>query len=147
MRSQDEVYAVLALQLGGFVGGPDAPGEGHLLHAALATQAAEFPEVSADAVHGVLADVACVDDDEVCLFVALNLGVAGVEDHAPHAVRVVDVHLAAEGPYARGLADALPTPRRSLGPSGELYRDQGPYGRPSRLTHTPPPARRRGLSR
>src|SRR5918997_6275242 len=138
MGTQNEVYAVPALEFGGFVRGADAAGERYLLDAARSAEAVEFAEVAADAVHGVLSDVAGVEDDEVGVFVALDLGVSGVQDHAPHAVRVVDVHLAAEGAYARGLVTRRGS-RRRLGLSGELY-----YGS---VTHTLPPARRRGPSR
>src|SRR5215211_1712809 len=139
MGTQDEVYAVLALELLGFARGADAAGEGYLFDAALAPEAVELSEVAADAVYGVLADVAGIEYDEVGLFVGLDLGVACVQDHAPHAVRVVDVHLAAEGAYARGPGAAdfgcrLP---------GELYRSHCAR-RFDGLTHTLPPARRRG---
>src|SRR5215204_7142774 len=97
MGTQDELYAVLALEGGGFVGGADAAGEGDFFDAALAAEAVELTEVAADAVDGVLAHVAGVEDDEVGLFVGLDLCVTGVQDHAPHPVRVVDVHLAAKG--------------------------------------------------
>src|ERR671916_160552 len=107
MGTQNEVYAVPALEFGGFARGADAAGERYFLDAACSAEAVEFAEVAADAVHGVLSDVAGVEDDEVGVFVALDLGVAGVQDHAPHAVRVVDVHLATEGAYARGLRRAL----------------------------------------
>src|SRR5918998_1912589 len=141
MCPQHQVYAVATLELGGFVGGTDAAGEGYLLDAALAAEAVEFPEVAADAVHGVLADVAGVEDDQVGLLVGVDLRVASVQDHAPHPVRVVDVHLAAEGAYARGLSALRGAggSRHRLGFSGELYRDWG-------VTHTLPPARKRGLS-
>jgi hypothetical protein len=121
MSTQDEVYAVSALELCGFVGGADTSGKRYLLDAAHSPEAVEFAEVAADAVHGVLSDVAGVEDDEVGVFVALDLGVSGVQDHAPHAVRVVDVHLAAEGAYARGLLVTLRGSCRRLGLSGELY--------------------------
>src|SRR3712207_4939648 len=142
MRSQNEVYPVPPLQLGGFVGGADAAGKGYLLDAARLPAAVELPEVCADAVHGVIADVAGVEDDEVGLLVGLNLGVAGVQNHAPHAVRVVYVHLAAEGTYASGpggLGDAGVRVRsHRLRFPGELY---------GGFTHTLPPARRCGPSR
>ena len=104
MGTQNEVYTVGLLQAFGFFGGADAAGEGDLLDAALAPKAVQFAEVTPDAVDGVLADVAGVEDHEVGVLVALDLGVAGVLDHAPHPVRVVHVHLAAEGPYAGSLA-------------------------------------------
>src|SRR3712207_8076786 len=100
---QDEIYAELALEVGGFVGGSDAPGEGDFFYAALAPKSGELSQMTPDTVDGVLPDVAGVQYDEVGLLVSLDLGVAGVQDHAPHTVRVVDVHLAPEGAYARGL--------------------------------------------
>src|SRR5918994_894847 len=148
MGAQNEVYGVLALEGGGLAGGADAAGESELLDAAFALEAAEFSEVAADAVDGVLAHVAGVEDHEVCLFVGVNLGVSGVEDHAPHPVRVVDVHLAAEGADAGGRW----LPRRGV--TGAQARcgalrdvDRGRDPRPLRcLTHSLPPARRRWLS-
>ena len=86
MRSQNEVYGVLALEFGGFVGGSDAAGEGDFFDAALAPKAVEFAKVATDAIDGVLPDVAGVQYDEVGLLVGLDFGVAGVQDHAPHTV-------------------------------------------------------------
>src|SRR5215212_2600062 len=103
MRAQNEVYAVGLLEGGRLFGGTDAAGEGHLLYPALAAKAVELSEVSFHAVHGVLADVASVQYYEVGVLVTLDLRVAGVLDHPPYAVGVVDVHLATEGPYADGL--------------------------------------------
>src|SRR5919199_2307929 len=140
MRPQDEIYAILALEVGGFAGGAYAAGEGYLFDAAQFPKVVELPEVAADAVDGVLADVAGVEDDEVGFFVGVDLGVACVQDHTPHAIGVVDVHLAAEGAYARGLGvpRGAGWSRPRLGLSGELYRG---------IIHTVPPARRRRPSR
>src|SRR5215217_3115557 len=113
MGAQHEIYTVPALELGGFVGGTDAAGEGYLLDAALAPQTAQLAEVAADAVHSVLADVARIEDYEIRLLVGVDLSVTRVQDHAAHAVRVVDVHLAAEGAYARRLG--------ASGCAGTLY--------------------------
>src|SRR5829696_4904687 len=149
MGTQDEVYAVPALEVLGFVGGSYAAGDSDFLDAALAPEAVELAEVAADAVHGVLAHVAGVEDDEVRLLVGVDFGVAGVQDHAPHPVRVVDVHLAAEGAYAGGLG----LPRRRGG-SPSIPRPSGLPGDPDRgrrrlggVTHGLPPVRRRGPSR
>src|SRR3712207_9447976 len=97
MGAQDEVYAVSALEFIGFVGGSYAAGEGNFFDAAFTPEAVKLAEVAADAVHGVLAFVAGVENDEVRLLVGVNFGVARVQDHAPHPVRGVGVHLAAGG--------------------------------------------------
>src|SRR5215210_945613 len=147
MGTQYEIYAVLALEVGGFAGGPDAAGQGHFLDAALAPEAVELAEVAADAVDGVLAHVAGVEDDEFGLLIGVDLGVAGVQDHAPHTVRVVDVHLAAEGADAG--RPGLPH-RCGRVPCAGFTRDLYRGGAPRRfdgVTHNLPPARIRGLSR
>src|SRR5918997_1774705 len=146
MGTKNEVYVVGLLQGRGFGGGANAAGEGNLLDAALAAEAVELAEVAADAVNGVLAHVAGVENDEVGVLVALDLGVSGVLDHAPHAVRVVHVHLASEGPNARGLPHPAPGiacgcamsgargGRRRAGFLRERYR--GGSGGSQGITHT-----------
>src|ERR671921_2276472 len=106
MGTEHEVNIVLSLELSGFVGGTDTAGEGDLFYPALAFKAVQFSEVAAHAVDGVLAHVARVEDHEVGVFVGPHLSVASVQDHAPHPVRIVNVHLAAERPYARSLGRA-----------------------------------------
>src|SRR4028119_132113 len=108
MGTEYEVYAELAAEGVGLFGGADAAGQGNLFDAALSFKAVELAEVAADAVYGVLAHVAGVEDDDVGVLIGGDFGVAGVQDHAPHPIGVVDVHLAAEGPYAGGLAGARP---------------------------------------
>src|SRR4028119_229779 len=108
MGTEYEVYAELAAEGVRLLGGADAAGQGNLFDAALSFEAVELAEVAADAVYGVLADVAGVEDDDVGVLVGAHFGVAGVQDHAPHPVGVVDVHLASEGPYAGRLAGARP---------------------------------------
>src|SRR4028118_1032480 len=108
MGTEYEVYAELAAESIGLFGGADAAGQGNLSDAALSFEAVELAEVAADAVYGVLAHVAGVEDDDVGVLVGVHFGVAGVQDHAAHPVGVVDVHLASEGPYAGRLAGARP---------------------------------------
>src|SRR5215211_1374681 len=131
MRAQNKVYIVGLPEGLRLLGGADAVCEGDPLYPALAAQTAQFPEVSSYAVHGVLADVAGVQYYEVRVLVALDLGVACVLDHAPHAVGVVHVHLAAERPYA-GRPGARVSPPYGL--SGERYGRR----RLCRATHTLP---------
>src|SRR4028118_1784486 len=106
MGTEYEVYAELAAESIGLFGGADAAGQGNLFDAALSFEAVELAEVAADAVYRVLAHVAGVEDDDVGVLVGVHLRVAGVQDHAAHPVGVVDVHLAAEGPYTSRLAGA-----------------------------------------
>src|SRR5215213_5012067 len=148
MGTQDEIYAVLALEGGGFVGGADAAGEGDFFDAAFAAEAVELAEVAADAVDGVLAHVAGVEDDEVGFFVGLDLCVSGVQDHAPYPVGVVDVHLAAKGTDAGGPGPLGPggrpgAARARLARDRDLCRD---WRRFCGVTQSLPPARRCGPS-
>src|SRR5215213_11949372 len=106
MGTQHEVDIVLSLELSGFFGGADTAGQGDLFYPAFAFKAVQFSKVAAHAVDGVLAHVARVEDHEVGVFVGPHLSVARVQDHAPHPVRVVYVHLATERPYARSLGRA-----------------------------------------
>src|SRR4028119_1418607 len=146
MGTEYEVYAELAAEGVGLFGGADAAGQGNLFDAALPFEAVELAEVAADAVYGVLAHVAGVEDDDVGVVIGGDFGVAGVQDHASHPIGVVDVHLAAEGPYAGGLAGARPargggTRRAGLGGQRDGCR------RARGLTHTLPPVRRPGPAR
>src|SRR3954470_24966340 len=147
MCTQDQVYAVGSLQLAGFLGGADAAGEGDFFDAALFLEAVKLTEVAADAIYGVLAHVAGVQDHEIRILIALNLGVTGVQDHTSHSVRVVYVHLAPKCPYAGRLRRA---PRR--GSFSDEW-DQGHVigcAHPAavdRATHTLPPVHKRVLSR
>src|ERR687886_1716377 len=109
-------------------GGSDAAGEGNLFDAAFFFQAVELAEVSANTIYGILADVAGVEDYDVGVLVAVDLGVARITDHAPHPIRVVDIHLAAERPYARRLRPTV--------------RCDGVRRFPGHTTHTLPPARK-----
>src|SRR5215218_7416369 len=126
MSTQYEVYIVGLLQALGFLGGADAAGEGDSFYAAFTAQAVEFAQMSLYAVHGVFADVARIEDDEIGILVALDLSVPRVLYHAPYPVGVVHVHLATEGPDAGGLAAGgcvgTPTLR---GLAGERYRGGG----------------------
>src|ERR687885_1800577 len=115
-------------------GGSDAAGEGNFFDAAFFFQAVELAEVSANTIYGILADVAGVEDYDVGVLIAVDLGVARITDHAPHPIRVVDIHLAAERPYARRLR---PTVR-----CNGVRRFSG-----HTTTHTFPPARKCGLSK
>src|SRR5918994_6626082 len=122
MGPQHEVNVVLSFELSGFFGGADTAGEGDLFHPAFAFKAGQFSEVAAHAVDGVLSYVARVEHHEVGVFVGLYLSVAGVQDHAPHPVRVVDVHLAAERSYARSLGRAARAGLWTAGPPAALPR-------------------------
>src|SRR5215212_7753942 len=111
-------------------------------------EAVELAEVAADAVDGVLAHVAGVEDDEVGFFVGLDLCVSGVQDHAPHPVGVVDVHLAAKGTDAGGPGPLGPggrpgAARARLARDRDLCRD---WRRFCGVTQSLPPARRCGPS-
>src|SRR4028118_2053501 len=146
MGTEYEVYAELAAESIGLFGGADAAGQGNLFDAALSLEAVELAEVAADAVYGVLAHVAGVEDDDVGVLVGVHFGVAGVQDHATHPVGVVDVHLAAEGPYAGRLSGAWSARcggTRRAGLRGQRDRCRRARG----LTHTLPPVRRPGPAR
>src|SRR5215212_1252435 len=137
MGAQDKVYVVGLPKRRRLFGGADTARESHLFDPSFAAETVQLPEVSFHPVDGVLADVAGIEYHEVGVLVALHFRVSGVLDHAPYPVRVVHVHLAPEGPYARGLG-------LWTGPLGRLYGER--YGRRlCRATHTLPPARRRGL--
>src|SRR5215207_5797573 len=110
MGTQHEVNIVSSFEFSGFGGGADTAGEGDLFYPAFAFKAVQFSEVAAHAVDGILAHVARVEEHEVGVFVGPHLSVASIQDHAPHPVRVVDVHLAAERPYARSLGRAAVRP-------------------------------------
>src|ERR671917_535964 len=143
MGTQYEVYAELVAERVGFLGGADAAGQGHLFDAAFLFEAVELAEVAADAVDGVLAHVAGVEDDDVGVLVGVHLGVARVQDHAPHPVGVVDVHLAAEGPYTSRLAGAGFACGGRKGFRGQRFgRQRDGRGHRRDLTHTRPPVRR-----
>src|SRR5215210_493728 len=103
MGTQNQVYAVGALQVLRLFGGAEAASEDDFLDATFFFEAAQLAEMAADAVNSVLADVAGVQDYEVGVFVVLHLRVASVPDHTPYPVGVVDVHLTPERPYARRL--------------------------------------------
>src|SRR5919199_1423436 len=142
MSTQYEVNSVGAFKLSGFGGGPNAAGQGDLLDAAFFFQAAELAEMSADTIYGVLADVTGVEHNDVSVLVAVDLGVARLANHAPHPIRGVDVHRAANRLYAPLLRPAVRCDgvRRFSGHT---------------TTHTLPPARKcellkeplRGVSR
>ncbi len=101
LRPDDEIDGGLPAQDFPALGLRDAAGDDQRrlapLRGAFCLEFADLAEFGIDLFGGALADVAGVEDDEIGVLDRLRLGKALLARNVGHALRVVDVHLAAEG--------------------------------------------------
>jgi hypothetical protein len=125
LRSHHHVHGgrpaqdLLALGLGDAARHHDA---GFLaLGRALVLQLTHAAEFGINLLGGLLADMAGIEDDEIRLLHGLGLAIALRGQHVRHALRVIDVHLAAIGFDENFLHRAWPIVFAGLSASGLSY--------------------------
>jgi hypothetical protein len=99
LRTDDEVDDRRAADDFAALGLRDAAGDRYLERAAFAGgglfRPAQAPELGENLLGRLLADMAGVEDDEIGLALVGRLGIAFARERIGHALRVIDVHLAA----------------------------------------------------